>query len=52
MLRERFEVQVRFGIFLEAWNRGFGVPAVQLEQLSVMVNRFEFDIYANGEDNG
>ena len=47
-LRQRFDVQVRFGIFLEAWNRGFGVPARQLEQLSLIVNSFEFDIYANG----
>lgn len=51
-LRERFDVRVRFGIFLEAWNRGFGVSAGQLEQLSAMADRFEFDIYANGEDDG
>jgi hypothetical protein len=51
-LRERFDVQVRFGIFLDAWNRGFGVPAGQLQQLAVMVDRFEFDIYANGEEDG
>lgn len=49
-LRERFDVQLRFGIFLDAWNRGFGVPAGQLDQLSVMVDRFEFDIYVNGEE--
>ena len=50
-LQSRFDVQLRFGIFLETWNRGFGVPAEQLEQLSAMVSRFEFDIYADAEDD-
>jgi hypothetical protein len=49
-LRGRFEIQVRFGIFLQSWNRVFGLRADQLARLAAMAHRFEYDIYANGDE--
>jgi hypothetical protein len=46
-LATRFRVQLRFGIFLEGWNRGFSISGRFLQRLAEMGVSLEFDLYAD-----
>lgn len=47
----RFDIQMRYGLFLEAWNRGFGLSSAVVERIAHIRASLEFDIYANLEDS-
>lgn len=53
-LRSRYKVQIRFGIFMCDWNKGFNLAPDLIIRLAKMGIELDFDIYANGdeEDNG
>ena len=46
-LRERCDVQLRFGLFMNTWSRGFGLSAELLARLARIGCELEFDIYAD-----
>jgi hypothetical protein len=48
-MRKRFDVQMRYGIFVEAWNRGFGLSREVIQRVARIHATLEFDIYANLE---
>lgn len=48
-LAKRFDIQLRFGIFQEAWNRGFDLPAELVERIGTLRATLVFDIYAELE---
>jgi hypothetical protein len=52
-LRQRFHVQLSFGIFTERWNRGFDLSAEAVRRITSLGAGVNFDIYAdreNGDD--
>lgn len=49
-LGRRFKVQIRYGIFVEAWNRGFGLSRELVGRVARVGASLEFDIYANPEE--
>jgi hypothetical protein len=49
-LGRRFDVQMRYGIFVEAWNRGFGLRRDVVCRVARLCASLEFDVYANLED--
>jgi hypothetical protein len=50
-LRERYRVNVSFGLHMEAWNRGFTLDPVDLGRIGRMGVPMGFDIYADLEDD-
>jgi Domain of unknown function (DUF4279) len=48
-LRDAYDVQLRIGIFMNAWNRGFVIDSNLIANAAHIANRFDFDIYASGE---
>ncbi|UCH21780.1 MAG: DUF4279 domain-containing protein [Deltaproteobacteria bacterium] len=53
-LRSRYEVQLRFGIFMSGWNKGFDLAPDLIVRLAKMGVELDFSIWANGdeEENG
>lgn len=51
-LRQRFTLRLGFGLFLDAWNRGFELSPVMLRRVAAMGATLSFDLYANGGENG
>jgi hypothetical protein len=51
-LRSRFDVRLGFGLFQDAWNRGFGLSSQVLRRVAEMGLGLDFDIYADGEEDG
>jgi hypothetical protein len=49
-LRSRYEVQLRFGIFMCGWNKGFDLDPDLVVRLGKMGVKLDFDIYANGDE--
>lgn len=49
-LRSTYGVQLRIGIFMDAWNRGFVVSSEVLAKATHIANTFDFDIYASGDE--
>jgi hypothetical protein len=49
-LATRYSVQVSFGVFVGAWNRGFELSTTSLRQLAGLGVPVGFDIYADGEN--
>jgi len=45
-LAEEHRVQLRFGIHMTGWNKGFSISNDALTRLSSMCLTFEFDLYA------
>lgn len=45
-LRQRFSLRLGFGLFLDAWNRGFELSPTALERVARMGAPLGFDIYA------
>jgi hypothetical protein len=50
-LSDSFDVQVRLGVFLEEWNRGFDLPSDLVAEVARIGASLVFDIYANLEDD-
>jgi hypothetical protein len=48
----RFDIQMRYGVFIHAWNRGFGLSREVVERIGRIRASLEFDIYANIDDDG
>ena len=52
-LRQRFTVRLGFGLFLNAWNRGFDLSPAVLQRLAEVGATLGFDVYADAyEDDG
>jgi hypothetical protein len=51
-LSDRFEVQVRYGIFMSGWNRGFELSSASIDGIARLRALMFFDIYADDEDAG
>lgn len=49
-LGEEVSIQMRFGLFQEAWNRGFDLDPEVVAWLGRIGATLVFDIYANGEE--
>lgn len=49
-LRDAYDVQLRIGIFMNAWNRGFTVDSTLIADAAHIADRFDFDIYASGDE--
>lgn len=49
-LRDAYDVQLRIGIFMNAWNRGFVIDSNLIAKAAHIANRFDFDIYASGDE--
>ncbi len=47
-LRAAYDVQLRIGLFLNEWNRGFVVHSNLVAQAAHIANKFDFDIYGVG----
>jgi hypothetical protein len=47
-LSREFKIHVRFGIFLEDWNRGFGLPPAAVARVARLGAAMDFDIYGPG----
>jgi hypothetical protein len=48
-LRTRFRVRLSFGIFTEAWNRGFALSPDAVRRVSLLGAGVDFDLYADLE---
>jgi hypothetical protein len=48
-LSEDYDIQLRFGIHFNGWNKGFVLPANLLATLAMMHVSLSFDLYAYGE---
>ena len=49
-LKKRFDVQIRYGIHMSGWNKGFGLPHDLIASMAVLGADVEFDLYAYGTD--
>lgn len=49
-IAENHTIQIRFGIHMSGWNKGFGLPKELLSQLAAINADLEFDIYTYGDD--
>lgn len=49
-IAENHRIQIRFGIHMSGWNKGFGLPKDLLSQLADINADLEFDIYAYDDD--
>ena len=49
-LRTTYDVQLRIGIFMDAWNRGFHVDSDLFAKAAHIANTLNFDIYAAGDE--
>lgn len=49
-LRSRFNVQLRWGLHMSGWNRGFQLSGETMGRISRVVDSVGFDIYAYGEE--
>lgn len=49
-LRLLHKVQIRFGLHLTGWNKGFGIPSTLLRRLAKIGGDLEFDVYSYGEE--
>jgi hypothetical protein len=47
----RFDVQIRYGIFLHAWNRGFVLSRTSVDRIARLHASLNFEIYANSDDD-
>jgi hypothetical protein len=45
-----YEVQLRFGIHMKGWNRGFELSAATAAKVAALHAKLVFDIYAHGDD--
>jgi hypothetical protein len=47
----KYEVQVRFGVFQNAWNQGFGLSPEAVQRIGVFGAHVVFDIYCECDDS-
>jgi hypothetical protein len=50
-LNSKYTVQLRLGLHMSGWNKGFGFTPHLLVQIAKMRVEMQFDIYAYGEEN-
>jgi hypothetical protein len=50
-LNSKYTVQIRFGLHMTEWNKGFGFTPDLLKRISRMGVCVQFDIYAYGEED-
>jgi hypothetical protein len=51
-LSELYEVQLRYGIHMSGWNRGFDLPSGLAARIAKLRAAVMFDIYAYGDEEG
>jgi hypothetical protein len=51
LLKKRFGVQIRYGIHMSGWNKGFELPHDLIAWMTVLGVDVEFDLYAYGEED-
>ena len=51
-LRGRYSVALGFGLFQEAWNRGFDLSPGIVQRVAELGLGLGFDIYADGDEDG
>lgn len=49
-LRTRYDIQLRFGLHMTGWNKGFSILPEQVTRIAELGASMEFDIYAYDED--
>jgi hypothetical protein len=49
-LKARYKVQIRFGLHMTGWNKGFELSSTLIRRLAKIGVDLEFDVYAYGED--
>lgn len=49
-LRMRHDIQVRFGLHMTGWNKGFSISLKQVAHIAELGASMEFDIYSYGGD--
>ena len=49
-LNRKYKVQIRFGLHMSGWNKGFGLPPDLIKQVTKMGVELCFDIYSYGEE--
>jgi uncharacterized protein DUF4279 len=49
-LKRRYTVQLRFGLHMSGWNKGFGFSRDLVVRMAKMGVDLDFDIYANGDE--
>ncbi len=45
-LNRKYTVQIRFGLHITGWNKGFGFPDDLVNRIATMRVELQFDIYA------
>lgn len=50
-LAGRHQLQLRFGIFIEGWNRGFSISSNWMQRFADMRVSMEFDLYAEDAES-
>jgi hypothetical protein len=48
-LQEKLEIQIRYGIHMSGWNKGFRLPHELVDWMGLLKADVEFDIYAYGD---
>jgi len=49
-LHDKFEIQIRYGIHMSGWNKGFGLSRQIIEWIKILRADIEFDIYTYEEE--
>lgn len=49
-LAARFDIQMRYGVFVNAWNRGLDLNSDLVQKLAIIRASLVFDIYAEVDD--
>jgi Domain of unknown function (DUF4279) len=50
-IKARYKAQIRFGLHMSGWNKGFEISSTLVRRLGNMGVDLEFDIYAYGDDD-
>ncbi|MGB9080166.1 MAG: DUF4279 domain-containing protein [Desulfuromonadaceae bacterium] len=49
-LKDKFEIQIRYGIHMSGWNKGFGLSHKLIDWMTLLCADVEFDIYSYGDE--
>ena len=50
-IQERFDIQLRFGVHFNGWNKGFDLPREIVARLNAIGASVLFDLYAYGDED-
>src|SRR4051812_17987151 len=50
-LNRKYTVQIRFGLHMSGWNKGFGFTPSLVDRIAKMGVALQFDIYAYGDED-